>query len=157
MGPAQSLDTQVQAQVDLYVDRGCPALAGVSEAVFREIARPVVEAAGSLDAPSGDDGDAAASGRVHVVLVITRALIDDEARVPVLRLVGSDKPGILDTNHASDALVGLVHYHPRDGVEVPREPMYLLVDVERGDEYRHVAPQDAPHHRRGTVGCRSCP
>lgn len=142
MDSQKSLAHEVQRQVDLYVQQGYPALAGLDEAAFRALAQPLVDVADTLDVPAGDS-DAAATGRVPVVLVVTRTLVDDEARVPVLRLVGSDKPGILDANHASDALVGLVHYHPRAGLEVPRQPMYLLVGVERGDEYRDVAPREA--------------
>jgi len=80
---------------------------------------------------------------VAVLLVVTRALTSDEAGVPLLRLVDSDREGVLDRNHSSDARKGLSHYLPRTELGVPDAPLYLLVGVERGDEFRDVAPRDA--------------
>ena len=63
--------------------------------------------------------------------------------MPVLRLVGSAKPGIVDPNHDSDARKGLDHYDPLPELDIPTAPMYVLVGIERGDEYRNVRPVDA--------------
>jgi hypothetical protein len=117
----------LQHQLDVYVAAGYPSLAGLSESQFTALAQPVI------DAHSGADA----------LLVVTRDLIDPEARVPLLRLEGSQLPGVLDRNHASDARAGLSHYAPREGVTVPAGPFYVVVDVDRGDEFRNVAPRDA--------------
>ena len=160
MAAGATLAALVESQVDTYVEAGYPALAGLDEAAFRALAGPVVAAARGVSVPGdgavgagrgvsvpngevrGGEVDAA-GGEVSAVLVVTRRLIDDEARVPLLRLVDSDKPGILDKNHSSDARAGLSHYVPRAELEIPDTPMYLLIGVERGDEYRNVAPADA--------------
>ena len=128
MESAPTLSISLEHQVDAYVRAGYPGLAGLDEPAFRALAAPLVDLA---------------ADRPDALLVVTRALVDDEARVPLLRLAGSDRPGILDKNHASDARAGLSHYLPRAGVEVPDAPLYLLVGVERGDEYRDVSPAEA--------------
>lgn len=128
MESAPTLSISLEHQVDAYVRADYPGLAGLDETAFRALAAPFVDIA---------------ADRPDALLVVTRALVDDEARVPLLRLAGSDRPGILDKNHASDARAGLSHYVPRAGVEVPDAPLYLLVGVERGDEYRDVSPAEA--------------
>lgn len=128
MDSAPTPSLSIENQIDAYVRAGYPALAGLDEAGFRRLAAPLVDVA---------------AGRTDALLVVTRALIDDEARVPLLRLAGSDKPGILDKNHASDARPGLSHYIPRAELAVPDAPLYLVLGVERGDEYRDVSPTEA--------------
>ena len=128
MESAPTLSISLEHQVDAYVRAGYPRLAGLDETAFRALAAPLVDLA---------------ADRPDALLVVTRALVHDESRVPLLRLAGSNKPGILDKNHASDARAGLSYYVPREGVEVPDAPLYLLVGVERGDEYRDVAPAEA--------------
>ena len=129
----------ITSHVDAYCRVGYPSLAGLSEDEFRTAAAPCVALAATLDANPAP----ASAGHLPVVLVVTRALIGDEARVPLLRLPGSDRPGVLDRNHSSDARAGLSHYLPRPALAAPDSPFYLLVGVERGDEYRDVAPKDA--------------
>ena len=130
-------------QVDRYLEWGMAGLAGVTEAEFRVLAAPAVAAAARLDASVPPGTDAGGSHHYPGVLVVTRTLVDPEARVPLLRLPRSAKPGILDKNHFSDAVTGLEPYQPRAALGVPDAPMYVLLDVERGDEYRDVAPLDA--------------
>jgi hypothetical protein len=129
----------IASQVDAYCRVGYPSLAGLTDTQFRELAAPLVSRASALPAQPTP----ASAGHLPVVLVVTRALIDDEARVPLLRLTSSDRPGVLDRNHASDARAGLSHYLPRPELAVPDAPLYLLVGFERGDEYRDVAPKVA--------------
>jgi hypothetical protein len=62
--------------------------------------------------------------------------------VPLLRLHGprgpGSKPGIVDRHHGD----GLDDYRPIEGCEPPA-PVHLLVDVERGEEFCNVRPEDA--------------
>lgn len=90
-------------------------------------------------------GDAVAEGHVSFVLVVSRALVDPYDAVPRLRLVGRSGrpvggPGVVDRNHAPG---DLATYDPLPELAVPEAPAYLLVDVERGEEFRDVAPEDA--------------
>ena len=77
------------------------------------------------------------------MLVVTRELVAPEETVPLLRLWGprgpSSKPGRVDRNHAEGDLAG---YHPVADA-TPPGAAYLLVGVERGEEFCNVRPEDA--------------
>lgn len=89
------------------------------------------------------DGDADSPSHVPFVLVVTRELVSPELTVPLLRLHGprgpGTKPGRIDRNHGES---GLSDYHPVPGCEPPGAA-YLLIDVERGEEFRNVPPEEA--------------
>lgn len=128
-------------QIETYVRLGYPALAGLDEEGFREIAsRAVAAASAAASAAQASSGDAPG---LSALLVVTSPLIAPEARVPLLRLPGSEVPGFVDRNHDSDARKGLSHYVPREGLAVPDAPVYVALGIERGDEFRDVAPRDA--------------
>ena len=74
------------------------------------------------------------------VLVVTRDLVRPEDTVPLLRLAGGAKPGVVDRNHGAGDLAA---YHPLPDLEVPAAPAYLLLGVERGEEFCGVRPADA--------------
>jgi len=130
--PAATLSPALIAQVDAYVAADYPALAGLTESAFRSLFD-------GLAVPNDNVPDAVA-GQVPFVAVVTSALVPAEARVPLLRLTTSDRPGILDRNHGEE---GLAPYRPVDGLDVPDAPVYLLTGIDRGDEFRDVAPRDA--------------
>ena len=77
------------------------------------------------------------------VVVVTRDVVPPEQTVPLLRLWGprglGDRPGRVDRNHAEGDLAG---YHPI-AASTPPATAYLLLDVERGEEFCDVPPQDA--------------
>jgi hypothetical protein len=127
------LPTEFERQVSVFVRLGYPALAGLDPAAFRELFQPIGRA---LDA-AGD----ASSG--ELALVVTRALIAPERRVPLLALPGSNKAGIVDKNHFTDALPGLSAYAPLPGLSLPASSVYALLGVDRGDEFRNVVPEKA--------------
>jgi hypothetical protein len=123
------------AQVDRLVALGYPGLAGHSEADFRALLAPLEERVPAVSEPVD-----AEAGRVPWVLVITRDLIPPEPRVPLLRLAGGRKPGLVDRNHGE---AGLATYHPLPELSVPDGSAYLLLDVERGEEFCGVKPEEA--------------
>lgn len=125
----------LDAQVDAYVSVGLHELAGLDEAAFRDHFTPLRDTAAALpqDAFASD-------GVVPYVAVVADSLIDPEARVPLMRLPGSTLEGILDRNHGHE---GLSPYRDRPELEVPAASAYVLVNVQRGDEFRDVAPLDA--------------
>lgn len=127
----------VKTQIDRLVELGYPRLAGRSEAEFRALLDPLVEIADGLP---GEDRP----GHTAYVVVVTRALVDPYDSVPLLRLQGKrglgSKPGVVDRNHAEG---DLATYHPLPELGVPDAPAYLLVDVERGEEFCGVRPEDA--------------
>ena len=50
------------------------------------------------------------------------------------------RPGVVDRNHGEE---GLAPYRPTEHVRLPRPDAYLLLDVDRGEEFRDVRPEDA--------------
>jgi len=128
--PTKHLDLQI----DRLVDLGYPALAGLDEAAFRAVVEPLRGHAAGLP-----DDDLPA-GRTAFVLVVTRDLVRPEDTVPLLRLAGGSRPGRVDRNHSEG---DLATYHPLPELAVPRAPAYLLVDVDRGEEFCGVRPEAA--------------
>ena len=123
--------TTFPAQLDRLVELGYPGLAGLDEAAFRDLLAPLERLA-----PSDPD----TPGRAPFVLVVTRTLVDPYATVPLLRLAGGGRPGVVDRNHAQG---DLATYHPLPELHVPDAAAYLLLDVERGEEFCGVRPEDA--------------
>jgi Family of unknown function (DUF5701) len=116
--PALELDRQVQA----LVDAGVPALAGLS-----------ADELAALAAPLRDRLPQTGAGDLPLVLVVGRQLVPPAALVPLLRLRG--KAG---TTSMSDEDVA--SFVPRDDVEVPSAPLYLLHDVDLGRATLDVPP-----------------
>jgi hypothetical protein len=123
------------AQVDRLVSLGYAGLAGLSEDDFRSRLAPLEERV-----PTATEPVDAAEGRVPWVLVVTRDLIPPEPRVPLLRLAGGRKAGVVDRNHGEG---DLATYHPLPELAVPDGSAYLLLDVERGEEFCGVRPEAA--------------
>jgi hypothetical protein len=125
-----------QQQIDRLVTLGYPALSNRSEDGLRQLVEPLRPLAEGIE-------DEASSSEVPFVLVVTRDVVPPEHTVPLLRLRGprglGSRPGRVDQNHAEGDLAG---YHPIEGCEPPGAA-YLLLGVERGEEFCNVRPQDA--------------
>ena len=109
----------------------------MSEATFRELLEPLRDEAEALDHTSSTPA------HVPYVVVVTRDVVTPEQTVPLLRLWGpggpGSRPGRVDRNHAEG---DLATYQPLE-VSAPPAKAYLLVDVERGEEFCNVPPEDA--------------
>jgi hypothetical protein len=125
----------VRDQTDRLVELGYPALAGLDEDAFRELLAPLEKAAVEVELPATDG-----PGTAPLVLVVTRDLVRPEDTVPLLRLDGGSKPGRVDRNHREG---DLATYHPLPDLEVPDAPAYLLLGVDRGEEFCGMPPEDA--------------
>jgi len=128
-----------QEQVDRLVELGYPGLAGLKEDALRERLEPLRAAAEALDASATDEPP----GHAAYVVVVTRDLVDPYATVPLLRLATTrgwgSRPGGVDRNHAPG---DLATYDPLPELGVPGAA-YLLVDVDRGQEFCGVKPEEA--------------
>jgi hypothetical protein len=125
-----------QQQVDRLVELGYPSLASTTESGFRALLEPLRETAEALPVEARE-------GCTRYVVVVTRDLVRPEDTVPLLRLTGprgpGEKPGRVDRNHAEGDLAG---YHPIEP-STPPGPAYLLLDIERGEEFCNVRPEEA--------------
>lgn len=74
------------------------------------------------------------------VLIPAPSSVDVEALVPLMTLAGGSRPGVLDRNHGDQ---GLSPYSALPDLGVPPDDPYLLVDIERGEEFCDVRPGDA--------------
>jgi hypothetical protein len=120
-------------QVDRLVELGYPDLSGLDESSFRELLEPLEVPATKV--PEQDD--------VPFVLVVTRELVRPEDAVPLLRLAGGSKPGVVDRNHAEGDL-GSYRPLPELGLDgLGSAKAYLLTGVQRGEEFCNVRPEDA--------------
>lgn len=131
----QSGEAEFDRQVAVLIDAGVPGCAGLTTADFADVVAPLRSTAAGLE-PQPDPLD----GHVPWVLVVSPALVTAESLVPLIRLTGSGRPGVIDRNHGEDPLSG---YLPLPELDVPDSPAYLVIDVDRGDEFRSVRPRDA--------------
>lgn len=127
--------TEFDRQVHNLLAAGYPAMAGMTEAeLVRHVAplRPLA-VAGAAAAP-------ASSSRVPFVLVVTRALVPAEMSVPALRLEAGTKAGFVDRLFRPG---DLARFSAIKEIELPAGPAYLTFDIERGEEFRNIAPDGA--------------
>ncbi len=130
-----SAPAELDRQVESLLRLGYPALADESEAAFTTRLEPLRRAAAALG-----DLPPATPGHAPLVLVVTRDLVDPHRTVPLLRLARGTKPGVVDRNHGEE---GLRPYTPIERVHLPAPDAYLLLDVDRGEEFCGVRPEEA--------------
>lgn len=125
---------EFERQVDNLVRLGYPALAQIGEHAFRETLAPLATIAEKTTTKPRADG----AYHVPFVLVVTRGLVATEETVPLLTLPGKKKGGVVDKNYQGE----LVRFQPLPELGITHSA-YLIVDVERGEEFRDVKPVDA--------------
>jgi len=137
MDPVSLAQAVFTRQVDSYVDAGYDDAADLTESEFRRRLEPLRAA---LDRAVADGLALESSpGHVPFVVVVTSRLVPPGARVASLRVPGSSREGAADPGHSD----GLAAYRPIPDMHLPDADAYLLVDVERGDTLREIAPDDA--------------
>lgn len=125
-----TLDT-FDRQVQTLIEKGYPAIAGMSPEAFAERLAPLRAALlGGASEHAGDEG------MTPFVIVIPRAWVPLEEAVPLLDLKG--RAGFIDFKPG-----GLETFHPLPELGVPEEEPYLALGLQTGSEYRNVTPDDA--------------
>ena len=122
-------------QVAAWTGSGLAEIAGVTSDALAESLAPLRATAERVPSRSAGSPPGA-----EFVVVPELSHVDLDAVVPLLRLSGSDRPGVLDRNHGAE---GLRPYRPLPDLDVPDTAPYLLVDIERGEEFCDVRPGDA--------------
>ena len=134
MGVAAEFDADAEfdRQVGALLGKGYPREAGVTEEAFVGLIEPlraeVLARSSQLRPPSRN--------RVPFVVVVTKHVVPAERTMPMTRL--GSKPGFVSPDTAD-----IHRFEAIEGVDVPDKHAYLVVDIERGDEYRNVRPDDA--------------
>jgi hypothetical protein len=131
---AQSLFT---SQVDAYLAAGYDDAADFTESGFRRRLEPLRAALDRVAA----DGLALEASPDHLpfVVVVTSRLLAPGDRVATLRVQGGARQGTVDPGHRG----ALAAYRPLPNLRLPDAEAYLLVDVDRGDNLREIAADDA--------------
>lgn len=123
-------------QVQNLVEREYPAMAGLSQERFNALVTPLRDLATSIDHTAGDPE----AGRVPFLLVVTRQVAPIEAAMPRTTLQGRNKPGFVDRLFEPGALERFV---AAEETALPDHRAYLLLDIERGEEFCGAVPNDA--------------
>ncbi|SCF17776.1 hypothetical protein GA0074695_4029 [Micromonospora viridifaciens] len=123
-------------QVSNLVERNYPALAGLSQKEFTAQVTPLRHTAVNAGAAGYEPG----TGRVPFLLVVTRQVVPIEQTMPRTTLHGKPKPGFVDHSFEPGALERFV---TTKQTELPDQRAYLLLDIDRGEEFCGVVPNDA--------------
>lgn len=109
--------TSIASQIDRLVSLGVHALAGLSKHEFRKLGASVV------NEPSG-------------VVVVHPSVVPPSRLTPLLSRDG--KPGFVVVD-----MDDLDSFEPLSGLAIPDEPLYLIHDVDRGDDMANWSPEEA--------------
>ncbi len=121
-----------EAQVDALIDRGYAGLAGMTDVRLR---RRLGRLRHRVETIKGKAADLE-KGRLPFVIVVTREVVPIEATMPLVSRQGK-------TGHIAMQPVDPSDFTPISGVVIPKSGIYLLVDVNRGQESLNVRPEDA--------------
>lgn len=121
---AEEFDRQSQT----LVDAGYPALAGLDETGFRALLEPLREASRAA-APS-------APTRIPFAIVVSSALVSADRALPALHWKST-------TGWTELTADELATFRPTEGVAVPEAPVYLVTDIDTGQETLGVRARDA--------------
>ncbi|MEU3958232.1 DUF5701 family protein [Streptomyces buecherae] len=157
--PRTSPDTATafDRQVSNLIELGYPAASGLHAERFAALLAPLREAAVAATADTtdaaettdaaGEPGDEAVTGRVPFVLVVTRGVVPIGETMPRTTLHRGRLPGFVDRSFEPGALERFV---ATDEVALPGHDAYLVLDVERGEEFCNAIP----HEALGTIADR---
>jgi hypothetical protein len=128
--------TEFDRQIDNLIERDYPALAGLSRDEFTAQLTPLRQVAvNTATAPY-----APGTGRVPFLLVVTRQVAPIEQTMPRTTLHGKSKPGFVDRSFEPGALERFV---ATKQTEPPDQRAYLLLDIDRGEEFCGAVPNNA--------------
>ena len=107
----------IDSQLDRLVDLGVPALAGYSVDEFLTLGRSL---------PQTDGG----------IVVVHPSLVPPSQLAPLLERDGKSGFVVID-------MVDLDEFNPLEGLSIPGEPLYVISDIDRGDDMLNWSPDEA--------------
>jgi len=132
IGPGAEFDRQVNNLIELDY----PTMAGLAPEQFHDLVAPLRDLAASIR----DFQYEPENGRVSFLLVVTRQVVPIEQAMPRTTLHGERTPGFVDKSFEPGALERFVAIKQ---IQLPDRRVYLLFDVERGEEFCGAVPVDA--------------
>ncbi|WP_199822043.1 DUF5701 family protein [Streptomyces sp. NRRL S-37] len=123
-------------QVHNLAERDYPAMARLTPEQFTALVAPLRD----LVTDVGHEAWAPDTGRVPFLLVVTRDVVPIERATARTTLHGRTGPGFVDRSFEPGALERFVAV---EETGLPDRRVYLLLDVERGEEFCGAVPHDA--------------
>ncbi len=119
-------------QVQNLVEKKYPDLSNLSEAEFRDLCQPLIK---DLEKQNLSPINIS-TGQVPFVLVVSSDLISSKQQME--SLIWNNKPGFekLFPHLTTD-------FRPRSDISLPTSSVYLLLGINRGDEFLNIRPEDA--------------
>ncbi|WP_067182068.1 DUF5701 family protein [Microtetraspora niveoalba] len=123
-------------QVHNLIELEYPAMGGLAPEQFRSLVAPLRD----LAAKTGSITCEPDTGRLPFVLVVPRQVVPIEQMMPRTTLHRKAKPGFVDHSFEPGSLERFV---ATKETELPDQRVYLLLDIERGEEFCGAVPRDA--------------
>ncbi|WP_201295021.1 MULTISPECIES: DUF5701 family protein [unclassified Nocardiopsis] len=123
-------------QTNNLIELGYPGMGGLTPERFQTLAAPLRDVA----AQAGNTAYEPGTGRIPFVLVVTREVVPIERMMPRTALRGKAKPGFVDPSFEPGSLE---RFAAIEETGLTDQPVYLLSDIERGEEFCGAVPRDA--------------
>jgi hypothetical protein len=136
--PGIELRRELDRQVESLLQKGYPAVAGLSDEEFIRQIEPLGERIGELATPER----VPETGRIPFVLVVKSVVADSERAMSLVDLNGH-------RGFTSMAADDLKRFRPIEDVTIPEGIAYLLIDVDTSKDTLNVTPDDALKLIRG--------
>ncbi|MFG2018250.1 DUF5701 family protein [Actinomadura geliboluensis] len=138
MTPQTTFDAgaEFDRQVHTLVECEYPAMADMTPEQFHALVTPLRPVAVSAGNPACEP----AAGRLPFLLVVQRQVVPIEQMMPRTTLRGKAKPGFVDHSFEPGSLERFLAIKETD---LPDQPVYLLFDIERGEEFCGAIPNAA--------------
>jgi hypothetical protein len=129
-GETVQISAEFDRQVANLEDLGYPRLAGMSNDEFAQLVAPLRTSLTALPARVDESAD------IPFVLVPDRNLVPAEKSMPLV--VQDGRRGLIDMNPTEPGA-----FTPIEAVRLPGAAVYLVLDVDTGQETLNVTPDDA--------------
>jgi hypothetical protein len=126
------MEKEFDRQVENLLHKGYPETTGLTKEEFLKYVLPLKEKVVGEKLPEAN----LEKGILPFVIVVTSELIPADQMMAKVERDG--KPGItkLFPHEPTD-------FAPIESVQVPKTPVYLLIDIDRGKEFLNIRPEDA--------------
>ncbi len=132
MKPVPDLSQDFSRQVENLVQKGYPQIAGMSTKRFRRLLEPLRDHIRFLKAPQANP----AKGRLAFVVVVKSEWVASETAMSLVDYRGKSGSTRMYPHRTED-------FDTIESVSIPNGCAYLLADIERGEKYVKLAPQEA--------------